>query len=149
DQLLIFDALESAREFDRALGVVANQNARPLNPAFAQDTGQLTGINPRNPHDTILLKVIRQRLMRTEVGYLLRAIANDQTCDLYAAGFVVFGINARVANMRVGKRNDLAVVAGIGQNFLVTRHGGIEQDFGLSVAVGSARKTPENSTISQ
>src|SRR5690554_2071987 len=149
DELLIFEAFESACQLDRTFRVVANKNARPLNTAFAQNTSKLARINAGDCHNTLLFKVIRQRLVGTKVGYVMRTITNNNSCDLCVVRFDIFGVNARATDMRIGKRDDLAVVAGISQNFLVSRHCGIEQNFSHSMAACTDRNTLENSTISQ
>ena len=50
--------------------------------------------------------------------------------------FAVIIVGANVADMRKGKGHDLARVGGVGQHFLIARHGGVEADFGNSFALG-------------
>ena len=49
--------------------------------------------------------------------------------------------------MGIGKRDDLAGVGGIGEDFLVTAHGGIENDFSYRAADGADSLTLENRSI--
>ena len=44
-------------------------------------------------------------------------------------GFGVFGVDAVVADERVGHADHLAILGGIGQNFLISGHGGVKDDF--------------------
>jgi hypothetical protein len=44
-------------------------------------------------------------------------------------GFLVLRICANIADVRVGEANHLPGIAGIGENFLITREAGIENDF--------------------
>ena len=45
---------------------------------------------------------------------------------MHLVGLHVFGVHAVVADVRVSERDDLLAVAGVGQDFLVARHGGVE-----------------------
>ena len=46
-----------------------------------------------------------------------------------ASRLYVFRIDAVVANVRLGQRDNLLAVARVGQYFLVTGHGRVEHDF--------------------
>src|SRR3546814_3973637 len=58
----------------------------------------------------------------------------------------VFVVDAGITDMRIGKGNDLPVVAGIGQDFLISRHGCVENDFGDAITIGDDRDTLEDGT---
>ena len=44
---------------------------------------------------------------------------DDQPFDIGTGGFIVFGVGAVVADLRVGQDDDLARVGRIGKNFLI------------------------------
>ena len=44
-------------------------------------------------------------------------------------GFGVGGVAAGIADVRIGQRDDLAAVRGIGQDLLIAAHRGVENDF--------------------
>jgi hypothetical protein len=47
-------------------------------------------------------------------------------------GFLILGIRSYISNMGIGQANNLAGIAGISKNFLVTREAGIENNFAAS-----------------
>ena len=59
----------------------------------------------------------------------MRKFANDQRFDIWPSGFFIIQIRADIADVRIGQTNDLARIAGIRENFLVTGEAGIENDF--------------------
>jgi hypothetical protein len=59
----------------------------------------------------------------------LRELADNQRFDIRASGLFVIEIRADIADVGIGQANDLARIAGIGENFLVTGEAGIENDF--------------------
>jgi hypothetical protein len=59
----------------------------------------------------------------------LRKLAHNKRFDVGPSGFLVVEIGAYVADVRIGQADDLARVAGIGKDFLITREAGIKNDF--------------------
>ena len=57
------------------------------------------------------------------------------------AGLFILEIGADVSNVRISQADNLAGVAGIGENFLITGEAGIENDFAAASRDG-ARGTP-------
>jgi len=51
--------------------------------------------------------------------------------------------------VRAGERDELTGVRGVGENFLVTGEGGIENDFACAVALGSDRLAAKDRSIGQ
>ena len=56
------------------------------------------------------------------------AIANDQAGRHRSLRFLVFGVAARVADVRIGQGHQLAGIGRVGENLLVPGHGRIEND---------------------
>jgi hypothetical protein len=67
----------------------------------------------------------------------LRKLAHDQRFDVGAGGFFVVEIGADIADVRIRQANDLAGVAGIGENFLITGEAGIENDLAAATRDGA------------
>ena len=84
--------------------------------------------------DAVALEIGLRGVAGAPVGSQLREFADDQRLDVRALGFLVVEIGADVADVRIGKADDLAGVAGIGENFLVAGEAGIEND--LATAPG-------------
>jgi hypothetical protein len=63
------------------------------------------------------------------IGRNLRKLAYDQRLDMRARRFFIIKIGANISNVRIGKANDLAGVAGVREYFLISREAGIENDF--------------------
>ena len=62
---------------------------------------------------------------------------------MYLGSFNVLRVDAVVANVGVGQRDDLLTVTRVRQNFLVTGHGGVEHklaDRGASSSYGISNK---------
>ena len=68
---------------------------------------------------------------------------------MYARRFHVFRVRARVADVGIRQGYDLPAVGGIRQDFLVTGHRGVEDDFADSLAVGADRCAPKNGSVLQ
>ena len=67
--------------------------------------------------------------VRAEVARHAGEFADDEAVDLQAARLPVLGVDAVVADERVGHRDDLAGVGRVGEDFLIAGHGGVEHDF--------------------
>ena len=65
-----------------------------------------------------------------EIGIDGGEFLDDEAFDLGPGGFVVGLIgDAVVADLGIGHGDDLAVVGGVGEDFLVSGEGGVEDDF--------------------
>ena len=82
-----------------------------------------------------------------EIGRLHGQVFDDQAGRENAARFHVFVIHPVVADMRVGQGDDLLAITGIGQDFLVTGHGGVENHFTDGVARSAYGMTGEYSAV--
>ena len=111
--------------------------------ASTQVANQGTSVDPGDSDDALLFELGLQRTGCTPARGDARGVTNDVpgNPDLGAgtlAGrsdrLVVFVVPAGVADLRCGGDDDLAVVAGIGERFLVAGHSGAEHRFaqGLS-----------------
>ena len=58
--------------------------------------------------------------------------------------FDILGVDAVVADFRIGHRDDLAAIAGIGEDLLVAGHRGVEADFAVDFALGAEGNAGKN-----
>ena len=65
------------------------------------------------------------------------------------AAFDVFGVDAVVADLGVGHRDDLTAVARIGEDFLIAGHRRVEADFAVDFACGAERGSGEDRAVFQ
>jgi hypothetical protein len=79
----------------------------------------------------------------------LRKFADDQRFDVRASGFFIVEIRADIADMRIRKANNLAGIAGVGENFLITREAGIENDFAAAARDGASRAAVKYAPVFQ
>ena len=95
---------------------------------FADQRRQGTGIQPGHGRDVVLLQPGIQRLQVAVVGGIFRIRPHDQTAHGRGQGLDILGIGAHDADMGKGEGHDLPGIGGIGQDFLITGHGGVEAD---------------------
>jgi hypothetical protein len=96
--------------------------------ADAQAADQGSGVDTLDADDVVLSKVGVKGAVRAEVARCARELADDEALDLGPARFGVLGIDAVVADERVGHGNDLSLVRRVGQHLLVAGHAGVEHD---------------------
>jgi hypothetical protein len=64
-------------------------------------------------------------------------------------GLFVFKVRADVSDVRVSEADNLAGIAGIGENFLVTGEAGIENDFAAAAREGARRAAVKYAPVFQ
>ena len=100
-----------------------------LGSFFPQDACQTARIDAVNSNQPIVAQKVRQALGSTPVAVQVRAIAHDQSSRHGLSGFLIFGVATGIADVRISKRDQLACIGWIGQDFLVTGHGRVENHF--------------------
>ena len=78
-------------------------------------------------------------MVLAKVGRQQRQVLDDQASGEHLGGLDVFGVDAVVADVRIGQRDDLPAVARVGEDFLVAGQRGVEDDFAGGVAGGTDR----------
>ena len=73
-------------------------------------------------------KILRS-FVRAPVARQGRELADDLTFDERLERFVVSFVRAIIADLRVSQDHDLAGIGRIGEDFLISGNGGIEDDF--------------------
>jgi hypothetical protein len=62
-------------------------------------------------------------------------VFDDQASGVHVAGFTVFITYPVIADVGIGEGHHLLVVTGVGQNFLITRHGSVENNLSDGLAL--------------
>src|ERR1700676_1836209 len=79
----------------------------------------------------------------------LRKLADDERFDIGTGGFFVVEICANVADVRIRQTDDLAGIARVGENFLITGEAGIENDFAAAARDGPRGAAVKYATVFQ
>ena len=85
-----------------------------------------TGIDLIYTNLAVFFKIVGQRLGCPPVAVDPGAFTDHKALGKNAARFGVFVIDAVVSNKGIGHGDDLSMVGGVGQNFLISGHGGVE-----------------------
>src|SRR2546427_12764504 len=102
-----------------------------------------------DPDDRRLVQVSMQVATRAPGGSDRRDLPHDETRYLGPRGLHVLAIHPVVPDVGIGHRDDLAGVGRIGEDFLVTAEGGVENDFAFGLPEPSKRKASEESAVFQ
>src|SRR5690606_33813433 len=124
-------------------------DAAALGALLTQDAREIASVDAGDGHDAFVAQVGWQHTLRTEVGSRDGHVPHDKSGGEHAARFAVLVVDAGIADMRIREGNDLTAIAGISQDFLVARHGRIENYLGNRRAWRSYRHTPKHGTICQ
>ena len=98
-----------------------------------------TCIHAVNTHQVLIQQIILDGLFGHPSAVLHRVVLDHQPgyLDVLALGLLTEG--TVVTDMRIGHQQDLACIAGVSKNFLVTGHAGVEADLaGGGTDLGSA-----------
>ena len=112
-------------------------NATVLGTLGAQLAREFAGVDVGNGHRAFTHQVLAECHGLAEVGGHQRQVFDDETGRMHFVSFNVLGVDAVVADMRVGQGDDLLAVARVCEDFLVAGHGGVEHHFSNCGARGS------------
>src|SRR5262249_40871467 len=93
-------------------------------------------VNALQADDVALGEVLAETLPRAEVARVPGEFADDEALNLDLARLLVLVADPVVADMRIGHRDDLALVRGIRQYLLVPGHAGVEDDLAKALPGG-------------
>ena len=116
-----------------------------LAPYGPQVLGQGAGVDLADADDPGLDEIAVQLARGAPGGRRQRHLAHDEARDLRARRLDVLAVDAVVPDVRVGHRDDLARVGGIGQDLLVAGQRRVEDDLARCLALpaeGSALEDP-------
>jgi hypothetical protein len=109
---------------------------------------QGAGVDLGGGYHAPLAQVLGQGLAGAPVGDHGREAAHHEAGCPDLVTFVVLGRAADVADVGLGHGDDLAVVGGIGQDFLVAGHTRVEHDFaGDGAARAEAGSGPDGAVL--
>jgi hypothetical protein len=97
----------------------------------------------------VAIQIELRALRGTPVRRKLRKFAHDERFDAGTAGLFIFEIRADVSDVRIGEADNLARVAGIGENFLVTGEASVENDFAAAARDGARRAAVKDAPVFQ
>jgi hypothetical protein len=107
------------------------------------------GVDIPDDGNFMAVQVKLRRFRRAPVGGYLRKLPDDQRFDIRPGRLLVFKICANVSDVGVGKADDLAGVAGVGENFLITGEAGIENDFAAAARDGARGASVKEAPVFQ
>jgi hypothetical protein len=92
-----------------------------------------------------------EKLLRRFSGAPIRRkrseLTHDQPFDIRLRRLVIIAIRADISNMRISQADNLAGIAGIGENFLITGEAGIENDFAAAARASACRAAVKYSPV--
>jgi hypothetical protein len=112
-------------------------------------TREGAGIDAGDAGDAVAFQVGIEGAGGAPVAGFVAALADDESGDPWAAGFVVVGVDAIVADQRVGHADDLAAERGVGADLLVARHRRREDSFALGDTGGTEGTATEDAAVGQ
>ena len=130
-------------------GGVGTGNQNPAGALIPDVHGKLPGIHTGNADDAESGHDLPQGLHTAEIGGLVVIFPDDHGTGGGTAGLIVRLTHAVVADEGIGHDNGLTGVGGIGENFLITHHGGVENDLRSAVSGGSEAVAIEFRTVLQ
>ena len=74
-------------------------------------------------------------------------MADDEAGQVRLGALDVLGVDAAVADFRIGHRDDLAAIARIGEDFLVSGHRGVEADLAVDFADGAEGRSRKDAAV--
>jgi hypothetical protein len=93
------------------------------------------------------LEIILRGFGGTPVGSQRGELAHDQRFDEGPLGFLIVEIGADVADVRISETDDLAGIAGIAENFLITGEAGIKNNFAAAPRAGAGGTPVKRSSV--
>ena len=98
-------------------------------------------------YDVPAFEIRFETLFSAPVGSDTACFTNDKPFDPRACRFGVALVDAVVADEWIRHADDLAGVGRIGENFLVTRHRGIEDNFAADFTLSGPRPATKRTTV--
>ena len=99
--------------------------------------------------DFVAVQVKLYRCRRAPVRGNLGKLANNEGLDVRAPGLFVFKIGTDIPDVGIGKTDDLASVAGVGEDFLVTGEAGVENDLATAARDGARGAAVKDAAVFQ
>ena len=104
---------------------------------------------PEIPTTPACGQIFFERAVRAKIAGHAAALAHDKAGQMRPAAFHVLGVDAVVADFRIGHRDDLTAVARIGQDLLISGHRGVEANFAVDFSLRAKRSAGKNGAVFQ
>jgi len=85
----------------------------------------------------VAIQIKLRAFRRPPVRRNLREFADNQRLDVRVPRLFIFQIRANVADVRIGKADNLPCITWVGENFLISGEAGIENDFAAAARDGT------------
>jgi hypothetical protein len=95
----------------------------------ANMTDERARINIPDSGNLMTVQIELRRFRRPPVRGDLRKLAHNERFNVRPRRLLVVKIGTHIADVRIGQADDLARIAGVGENFLIASEAGIENDF--------------------
>ena len=118
-------------------------------PVDAKPADQRPGVDAFEADDVRACEIVVQIAVGAEVAHAAAVLADDEAGQMRLVAFDVLGVDAVVADLRVGHRDDLAAIARIGEDFLIAGHRGVEADLAVDLAVGAEGSAGKDRSVFQ
>ena len=102
---------------------------------------------PASPTMPCSDQVVVQRAGGAKIARHTTVLTHDEASQMWAAALHILLVDAVVANLRVGHRDNLTAITWIGQNLLITGHGSVEDDFAIHLTGGTERCACKYSSV--
>ena len=133
-----------------AFGVEVERGDHALLGAhFADVAHEGACVDAFDAHDVVAHQEGRQRLARAPVARRVAHVVHDHAGGGGAVALGVFQADAVVADLRVGHRDDLARVAGVGDDFDVADQGGVEAHLAERLPFRAAARTGPDGAVGE
>src|SRR5690606_25926730 len=123
------------------------EDARAHDTAVAQPTGERAGVDVADADHALVAQLVLELAHRAPARRAPGGFADDQTGDPHPVGLGVLVVDAGVADVRGGHRDDLPVVGGVGDRLLVAGHRGGEDDLPDGPSLGSVGTAREDVAV--
>ena len=98
--------------------------------------------SPSTPSLPAALKVIRQVALGAPVGRVGVVLLDDKPLHVNSPGFNILGIDPVIAHEGIGHGDDLPFIGRVGEDLLITGHGGVEHHLAGRLAGAGERPPP-------
>jgi hypothetical protein len=105
------------------------------------------GVEVPDYRDTITFQILLRGFRGTPVGGEPGEFAHDQRFDERPLRFLIVDICTNVADVRISEADDLAGIARIAENFLVSGEAGIKNNFSAAPRAGASGAPVKNSSV--
>ncbi len=118
-------------------------------PYFAQMPHERAGIEIPDDRNAVSFQILLRRFARAPIRSQQRKLAHHESFDIRLRRLFIIQIRADVPDMRIGEADNLTGIAGIGENFLVTREAGVENNFSAAARASAGRAAVKYSSVFQ